>query len=231
MKLSRQSDVAQARPFGLARHLCRLSSLLILAPALGGCGSQGGSEAGGGGGRSGAVDEAALAREALLAEEAALGPGPDALIATAMPGLVDPAKARYRNVRPGIGGGACGEVSTPVGKAQGPFRPFVITREGVAVINATPAISFRDPTDVFPDLYMRWCATPEELQGLAPELSRGPLDEALEASNLANATASIVEPPALPEAPPAVADPPAPPAPAAEKIDRFEEAVRRKQQP
>jgi hypothetical protein len=85
--------------------------------------------------------------------------------------LRDPGSARYSNVRSGAGGSVCGEVDSKQesGRHGGP-RPFVVTPEGVAVVSSAPAVSYDDPEDVFPDFYLRWCATPEELQRVGPRL-------------------------------------------------------------
>src|SRR5579875_2310912 len=95
-----------------------------------------------------------------------------AVIAQAMPTAIPDAKdAQYRNVRGGAGGAVCGEVaSKPVGRAPPVFRPFVINPDGLAVVAATPKLAFADPNDFAADAWIRWCASPEELQKLAPQL-------------------------------------------------------------
>lgn len=87
--------------------------------------------------------------------------------------LQDPAGARYRNVRAGLAGTVCGEVD-PRRKGGGHtgFRPFLVTPEGVARVATAPRLTFEDPTDPFPDFYLRWCASAEELKRLEPELKR-----------------------------------------------------------
>jgi len=87
--------------------------------------------------------------------------------------LQDPGGARYRNVRAGLAGTVCGEVD-PRRKGGGHtgFRPFLVTPEGVARVASSPRLTFEDPTDPFPDFYIRWCATAEELKRLEPELRR-----------------------------------------------------------
>jgi hypothetical protein len=87
--------------------------------------------------------------------------------------LQDPAGARYRNVRPGLAGTVCGEVDpkrTRGGHAG--FRPFLVTPQGVAMVAGSERLKFDDPADPFPDFYIRWCASPEELKRLEPELRR-----------------------------------------------------------
>lgn len=215
--------------FGRRARSSTAALAFFLLPLAASCGSQ--DEAGRGGGEGAPIDEAALSDERLLAEVTARqNAAAQGLVASAMAALVDPAKALYRNVRPGLSGSACGEVSTPSGKEAASFRPFVVTPEGVAIISPTPSLGFRDPNDIFPDLYIRWCATPDELQKIEPELKRGPLSE-----DELNAVAGESATPPLPEpsipiasTPPPGAAPPAGSNP--ERIDRFEEAVRRKQQ-
>jgi hypothetical protein len=85
-------------------------------------------------------------------------------------GLPDAANAQYRALRAGTGGAACGEVATQAKGLAGVFRPFVVTPDGVAVVADVPAINWADPEDFIADAYIRWCATPEELQRLAPQL-------------------------------------------------------------
>lgn len=87
--------------------------------------------------------------------------------------LQDPRGARYRDVRSGLAGTICGEVDprrTRGGYAG--FRPFLVTPEGAARVATAPRLTFDDPTDTFPDLYIRWCASAEELRRLEPELRR-----------------------------------------------------------
>jgi hypothetical protein len=94
-------------------------------------------------------------------------------MATAIP---DAKNAQYRNVRPGAGRAACGEVS---GKTTGGFRPFVVTPEGVAVIGTSAIIAWDDPSDLLADAYIRWCATPEELQKVGPAIRNAKTDAGL----------------------------------------------------
>lgn len=132
-----------------------------------------------------------------------------ALIAQAMPSAIPDAKdAQYRNLRGGAGGAVCGEVaSKPVGRAAPVFRPFVINPDGLAVVAATPKLAFADPSDFVADAWIRWCASPEELQKLAPQLHQAETNPAAAGDNVQ----ASVEP-----APPASAPPasPAKPAPA-----------------
>ncbi len=97
-----------------------------------------------------------------------------ALIAQAMPLAIPDAKdAQYRNLRGGAGGAVCGEVAAkPAGRAAPVFRPFIINPDGMAVVAATPKLAFDDPGDFVADAWVRWCASPEELQKLAPQLRK-----------------------------------------------------------
>ncbi len=86
--------------------------------------------------------------------------------------LNDPASARYSNLRSGPAGSICGAVDSKGsdGRYGGP-RPFVITPEGVALVSPTAHVPFDQPDDIFPDFYIRWCASPEELARLGPLLN------------------------------------------------------------
>lgn len=85
--------------------------------------------------------------------------------------LLSPKDARYWNLRPGSSGAVCGEVDSRQedGKFGGP-RPFVVTPEGVAMVSPATRVVYGDPGDLFPDFYIRWCATPEELTKLGPNI-------------------------------------------------------------
>jgi hypothetical protein len=197
--------------------------MCLILLALAGCEDRGGGpepspEAGA---------EQNLALEGGLLPSGAADPAKlQALIDKAMPAVLPNAKAaRYRDVRAGAGGAACGEVAA--GSAI--FRPFVVTPEGVAVVATGAAIAYDDPNDIFADAWIRWCATPEELQRLAPQLQK-----AADAN-----IADLVPPPDMPvpdvpiplpqteEAPRSVA--PARPAPPPQ-IDSFFNSVQRKEE-
>jgi hypothetical protein len=155
-----------------------------------------------------------------------------ALIDETMPSALGNAKdAQYRNVRAGAGGAVCGEVSS----AKQPFLPFVVTPAKIALVGSSPQIQFADPSDLLADAYVRWCATPEELSRIGPQLHQA-------ASDPANITMSQL--PATPPPPPPGPDtvdaetaaPPAPKAapvkpapPPAQDIDSFMNSVARKQ--
>ena len=145
---------------------------------------------------AGGADPAALQARAQTAMSAA---------------IMDPASARYANLREGSGGSICGDVNAKGedGRLQG-FRPFVVSPEGVAVVSSAATIMFNNPADMFPDFYLRYCAPLEELPMLhrkmaerSPDLPPPP-------------DASLGPPPPGDLAPldlPAVAPPPAPPPP------------------
>ena len=127
-------------------------------------------------------------------------------MAVALPGAAD---AQYRALRPGVGGSACGEVAT-AGKSPlaGIFRPFVVTPDGLAVVAEAAVIDWEDPDDFMADAWIRWCATPEELQRLGPRLQSA-------AANSAAAATPVPEGPDLPLPPVLAETPAAPPEPAA----------------
>src|SRR4051794_1532845 len=154
-----------------------------------------------------------------------------ALIDETMPAVLANAKdAQYRNVRAGAGGAVCGEVSS----AKQPFLPFVITPAKIALVGSSPQIQFADPSDLLADAYVRWCATPQELDRIGPQVRQAASDPA----NVTMSQLPAAPPPLPPEtdsanvaapAPPAKAAPvkPAPPPP--QDIDSFMNSVARKQ--
>ena len=181
----------------------RLLILLLLA----GCDSQrdgngsGADPTGAGAGmedpmvNAGGVDPAVLQARAETAMSAA---------------ILDPASARYANVREGSGGSICGDVNAKGedGRLQG-FRPFVVSPEGVAVVSSAATIMFDNPADMFPDFYLRYCAPLEELPmlhrkmaGRIPDLPAPP-----------DASLGPAPPADLPPLGPPLAAPPAPSVP------------------
>jgi hypothetical protein len=137
-----------------------LAALLLLA----GCGSKSENADGGG--------ETPAAMDVGLEGAPTMDPAQMQAKAAALIGAIakDP---RFGDLSAGPLNAICGQVDSkqPNGKYSG-FRPFVITPEGVAVISATPRIMFDDPADPFPDLYIRWCATPEEMQTIGPMIAK-----------------------------------------------------------
>jgi hypothetical protein len=106
---------------------------------------------------SGGADPAALQERAQTAVSAA---------------ILDPASARYANVREGSGGSICGDVNAKGenGRLQG-FRPFVVAPEGIAVVSSAATIMFDNPADMFPDFYLRYCAPLEDLPMLQRKMA------------------------------------------------------------
>ena len=145
----------------------RLLALLLLA----GCNSQ--DDAASGGGGQSAVPGADLA--ALQNQNGANPAELQARAAAALSSiLVDSASARYANIRAGASNAVCGDVDfKQVGGKYTGFRPFVVSPEGVAVISRNPTVVFNDPNDPFPDFYIRWCASPEELKNLTTRVAAG----------------------------------------------------------
>ena len=121
-----------------------------------------------------AATQAADQQQALLPSDGLPNTAPDpaqlqALVTRAIAAVVpNPKTARYRNVRQGAGGSACGDIA----EGSGIFRPFVVTPEAMALVAATPTIAYDDPDDIFADAWIRWCATPEELRRIGPALKQ-----------------------------------------------------------
>ena len=86
--------------------------------------------------------------------------------------LPDP-NMRFANLRAGASNALCGEVEAKQIDGKRGVRPFVITPEGVAVVSTTAQVQLTDPEDPFPDFYIRWCASPEELARLQPNMVGG----------------------------------------------------------
>ena len=126
------------------------------------------------------------------------------LIAKALPAVLPDAKsAQLRSVRAGAGGSACGEVS---GKTTHGFVPFVVTPAGQAIVGTGPKIAYEDPSDILADAWIRWCATPEELKGVAATVQKAKTDP-----TAFNAAMPVPEVPTAAEAPPARPSAPPPP--------------------
>lgn len=148
--------------------------------------------------------------------------------------LPDPDDARFADIRSGTAGAVCGKVDTeqPDGKRSG-FRPFVVTPEGVGIISLTPTVMLNDPEDLFPDYYIRWCATPAELATLEVGTEINTAAPMTEVPADLPELGKLPEPGETPSAHPAevAAAPPTPPAPAASSSDleSFSKAVIRGQ--
>ncbi|HEY1604996.1 MAG TPA: hypothetical protein VGF77_05305 [Allosphingosinicella sp.] len=210
--------------------LSHLWSPVALALLLAGCGrkpEEGGgnlvdSEAAAIGARANAMAENGLAPEDAN-DPARLQAAIDRAMPAALPGAED---AQYRNLRGGAGGAVCGEVATkPAGRAAPVFRPFVINPDGFAVVAATPKLAFDDPADFVAGAWVRWCASPEELQKLAPQLRRAATAPPPVLGNVA-AGAEPDLPDVPPPPPPARAVPAAKPPPA--NVDSFFNSVQHK---
>jgi hypothetical protein len=92
------------------------------------------------------------------------------------------ASAGYARLRNGANGAICGEVEAAGG---GVLFPFLVTPNGAAIVSPSPAIRLDDADDPFPDLYMQYCATVEELGRLGAQMN-------------SLAPAPVPEPPPLP---------------------------------
>lgn len=205
--------------------------LLLLLTA---CGQSDDSEQGGG--ETG--DAPAEAANLLAATAADPSAGLEERVKAAMSAaLQKPDRARYGDLRPGATGSICGSVDPAPGAKGGGLRPFVVTPEGIAVISPTPQIMFDEPGDIFPDYYIRWCASPEELAQLGPRVNAGgrvfapgadipdlgPIELPPVPTGPEVAAAAEAPPAPPPEAPPPRAQPPA-----ASDEDSFSKAVIRK---
>lgn len=151
----------------------------------------------------------------------------DRAMATTLPNAKD---AQYRNLRPGTAGAVCGEVSVPGPKqAPGPFRLFVVTSDAVAIVAEGATIDYDDAEDAFADAWLRWCATPDELQALSTRLQSAADNAAADNAAMAIPEVPLPDLPtdALPQDPEPAAkakrtEPPPPP-----QIDSFFNSVDR----
>jgi hypothetical protein len=143
----------------------------------------------------------------MAAVEASSAAHVQALIDQALPAAVPDAKtAQYRNVRAGAGGAACGEVA---GKTTHGWVPFVVPPSGTAVVGTGAKIDYANPSDILADAWIRWCATPEELNTVAAEIHKARPD--LLPGNLAAPVPDVPPPQPVAEAPPARPSAPPPP--------------------
>jgi hypothetical protein len=206
-----------------------MKTLLPILLLLASCGSKNAEEDAASNGSSGEVPAGAAASPSAE-ESAALQAKVSRAMAVVLPGA---GTAEYRNVRAGAGGAACGEVAT-AGKEAGIFRPFIVTPDGLGVVASGPAIAWDDPNDFVADAWIRWCATPEELARLGPQLQNAAVNSAAAAAEVPAAEPDLPLPPvrdgAPLTAPPPEASPPpqrkeAPPPPP--RIDSFFNSVDR----
>jgi hypothetical protein len=190
----------------------RLLLLLLVA----GCGSQDQQQAG-------ADGEPAAGSDAINLETGESERTPEQLQSRASealrPILADPPSARLSNLRNGHAGAVCGHVDSKVDGRYAGARPFLVTPDGAALISPTPEIGFGDPSDVFPDFYIRWCASPEELERVQPQMT-APADTNAQMPE-------IPPPPAGAAQTPAPAPPTPQPSPPARETPKARQPVQR----
>ena len=136
--------------------------------------------------------------------------------------LVDDSQVRYEEVRSVPGGAICGRIVRG-GQAASDALPFVVTPAGEGFLGRSARLTLEDLSDPFPDIYMRWCSSIEELRALQ-----------LEAEAMAQRNGIVDDPDAnaddIPLARDTVgdSDPPVHPAvPPSERDQSFLNAVRR----
>lgn len=116
------------------------------------------------------TDGNSAANTANLAAPAA-NPMIPIMVEAALPGR------RTTEVREGAFGSVCGKV-----EEQGRLLPFVIDAAGALTVSKAADIAYGDPTDPFPDLHIRHCATEAELRAMQgqplPPAPPPPEDEA-----------------------------------------------------
>ena len=181
----------------------RMKRLLIPMLLLAACDSQSETEAPSGTAQPAGATDPLAATPAAAQDAAQL----QSRAAAALTGTIaDPQSANYSGVRAGTAGSICGAVDAkqPDGKFVGP-RPFVVTPEGVAVVSPTAEVMFNDASDLFPDFYIRWCASPAELAQLGPRVAMRGSDPPMPEPPVPDL------PPDDPELPPPPAEPPPPP--------------------
>ena len=142
---------------------------LLVGFATAACGSGGGA-----GGNAGVLPDSASSN--LGGSNTQGATSAEARVEAALRAVLSEPVLRYANVRQGVSGAICGEVETRTRDGGGSgLRPFLVRPEGDAAISPTPTIALEDPDDRFPDLYMAWCASPEELRAIQQRMSRVPL--------------------------------------------------------
>jgi len=123
------------------------------------------------------------------------------------PLLQDPGSAQYIGLWRGTEGAICGGVDSSLrGGGRSGVLPFLVTPEGAATVSKTQDLRFDNPKDKFLTLYLRWCATPEEVSLLAAPA--GPADTPLPPDErllvpAENESDALAPPPPVETAPPA----------------------------
>ena len=170
-----------------------------------------------GAGRGGGSGDVAADRPATAVEANALSPAElEAQAATALRIALGAAPARLARLRAGANGAICGEAETlPTATSPGGPRLFLVDRAGEAFVSRTEELGLEDPTDPFPNLYVQWCATPEEVRAIRERLARmNPADVALPPPPLPDALPPLPGVSSDPDAEtPPEPPPPAPPPP------------------
>jgi len=183
--------------------------VMLVAALLAGCGAKDGDDAGAGTGGGAGAEGANIPAGVGVEDPARLQQRVDAAMAAILP---KPGQARYAAVRSGVAGAICGQVDAVQsnGKYAG-LRPFVVTPEGAAIVSISARIPFDDPVDEFPDYYLRWCASPEELAtiGSRVEVNASDMPPPPSADILPDVPANLDVPATAPPPPPAPG--PAPP--------------------
>jgi hypothetical protein len=145
--------------------------------------------------------------------------------------LQDAAGAVYRNLRPGLADSICGEVDPAKrGGGHSGFRPFILGSDNAVILSRGPTLSFDDPSDPFPDLYIRWCASDEELKQLGPQLDRS-LARAAGPDNILPGVDDIPEPEPEPAEPAPAARPVPVPSEKMGSGESFFDSVRKPREP
>jgi hypothetical protein len=139
---------------------------------LAGCDSRSGEAGNVNADASSAALEEQLPHVSNLAAPEQASPGLERARAALGSLLRDADSARYLNLRSGAGGAICGEVDPirPDGSHAG-SRPFIVAPNGTAAISRSPRLALDDPEDPFPELYIRWCASPGELRALQQQIA------------------------------------------------------------
>ncbi len=139
----------------------------------------------------------------------------------------DAQTAAMTSLRAGPSGAICGEVQALPRTREDPgTRLFLVSPAGAANLARLPGLALGDTSDIFPDLYIEFCATPEELRTLRETVARAPLtplDDPLPAET--NLTVTDAPPAPPPAAPPAPADTPKAPPPAPPRSGSFSDQV------